>query len=64
MLDIYTENQDCKSYLVKGIPLILGANLLRNTTLNERLILENIYNEKIEPEKENLHTDFALVYYD
>ena len=63
LLDIYTENFSEKSYLVKGIPLVTNINLIRNTNLKDRLVIENIYRKKLEPSKENLHTDFELVWY-
>lgn len=63
LLDIYTETFLEKSYLVKGVPITVNTNLIKNTNLKDKLVIENIYQQKIEPDRENFHTDFELVWY-
>lgn len=64
LLDIYDEKSGEKNYLVKGIPVVTGQNLIDRTHLPDKLTIENIYQQKFDPSRENFHTDYELVWYE
>lgn len=67
IVDIYVIENSKNNYLVKGRAITLNSDLFARVKNDElvkgSLVLVNIYGNTSEPQQDNFHTDYSLIYY-
>lgn len=67
MADIYIIKDGKKVFLIKGKSLVNGNDLIKRvkdkSLITGSLVVTNKYGDNTEPEINNFHTDFEMVYY-